>query len=322
MEYEDRIVAYIDILGFKNLVDSSKSLETDSIQKILERMNKTKKDNYDYKFHESYKTQVTTFSDNIVISYPADNIDNLLYVLWDVLYLQIYMVGKDTLLRGGITIGKIIHNSEMVYGPAMNDAYRLESEIAIYPRIIIDDNKIIELIDEFYDSDKCKVIEKMLNFDIDGCFYIDYLDQREEIDEIGDEYFEFLSQIRKMIKNGLKNDSIKVLKKYEWLRLKYNEIIKKEKIKLSPIKARRHKLLKQGETGGEIIEYQNDKVAYLEELYEISIGKKAVEASEKDRVSAILKATGRKERSKIMRMCAIAGVSLECYYSYKRKQIP
>jgi hypothetical protein len=51
------------------------------------------------------------------------------------------------LLRGGITIGDIVHDDEVVFGPGLNRAYELESQVARMPRIILDP----DLISEFGD---------------------------------------------------------------------------------------------------------------------------------------------------------------------------
>jgi hypothetical protein len=41
-------------------------------------------------------------------------------------------------LRGGITIGNIVHDDECVFGPALNRAYELECSVANYPRVVLD----------------------------------------------------------------------------------------------------------------------------------------------------------------------------------------
>lgn len=52
--------------------------------------------------------------------------------------MQIAGALKGFLLRGGITIGEIVHDGECVFGPALNRAYELESQIAKYPRFVLD----------------------------------------------------------------------------------------------------------------------------------------------------------------------------------------
>ena len=45
------------------------------------------------------------------------------------------------ILRGGIALGRLIHEEGgALFGPAMNEAYSLESKLAIYPRVVIADN--------------------------------------------------------------------------------------------------------------------------------------------------------------------------------------
>lgn len=39
--------------------------------------------------------------------------------------------------RGAITSGKLYHTKEMIFGQALIDAYHMEQELAVYPRIII-----------------------------------------------------------------------------------------------------------------------------------------------------------------------------------------
>ncbi|HTG56249.1 MAG TPA: hypothetical protein VL943_08285, partial [Niabella sp.] len=51
------------------------------------------------------------------------------------------------MIRGGITIGDLIHEENgALFGPAMNEAYRLESNSAIYPRVVISNNAKSHLI--------------------------------------------------------------------------------------------------------------------------------------------------------------------------------
>jgi hypothetical protein len=52
--------------------------------------------------------------------------------------MQVIASWSGLLIRGAITIGDIVHDDSIVFGPALNRAYELESQQAIYPRIILD----------------------------------------------------------------------------------------------------------------------------------------------------------------------------------------
>ena len=55
--------------------------------------------------------------------------------------LAIWQLGaaiNGFLLRGGVTVGDVIHEDEIVFGPGLNRAYYLESKIARYPRFVLD----------------------------------------------------------------------------------------------------------------------------------------------------------------------------------------
>jgi hypothetical protein len=65
--------------------------------------------------------RVSTFSDNVVISQlPGANTPQLL------MQLAIWQLGaaiNGFLMRGGVTIGDLVHEDEAVFGPGLNRAY-------------------------------------------------------------------------------------------------------------------------------------------------------------------------------------------------------
>lgn len=46
------------------------------------------------------------------------------------------LLQKDVLIRGGVSLGSIHHEGTMTFGPAMNEAYGIESQWAVYPAVI------------------------------------------------------------------------------------------------------------------------------------------------------------------------------------------
>jgi hypothetical protein len=89
--------------------------------------------------------------------------------------------------RAGIAIGAGCSlNSSDIYGPALAEAYRLESKVAVYPRVVLSDS-ILEWLDSFENKsyasaedqrvayamkEKCK---EMLMHDEDNALALDYL---------------------------------------------------------------------------------------------------------------------------------------------------
>ncbi|PDZ55088.1 hypothetical protein CON15_23105 [Bacillus cereus] len=59
-----------------------------------------------------------------------------------VVHIQLEMMRKGILMRGGLAVGLLCHNDNIVYGPAMVEAYELESKLAIYPRVVVKENDL------------------------------------------------------------------------------------------------------------------------------------------------------------------------------------
>jgi hypothetical protein len=139
---------------------------------------------------------------------------------------------RGVLCRGGIAEGKVVHNNEMIFGPAMNDAYDLESNTAIYPRIIVSD-KIVSLAGKYRKDghspvDEIGHVKNLLSLDGDGLYYLDYIGEsaQQELDDPYYDYPEYLYGVYKILERirGIKNIRIKM--KYEWLKRKYNDVVK------------------------------------------------------------------------------------------------
>ena len=128
--YEEKVVAFIDVLGFSNLVYNDK---VDPISKYYEIILTDFK-----KAASKNELKFLLISDSIVVHAPLNKKDFLtvVKVLSD---LQHRLLIQGILVRGGISYGNLYVNDEdnIIVGTGMINAYNLESK-AIYPRIIID----------------------------------------------------------------------------------------------------------------------------------------------------------------------------------------
>lgn len=135
MKYEEKIVAFIDILGFKSLVNDESKCE--DVGALLKLPYFIRQDSI-VKMFKLKGVMMTSISDSLVFSIglkergAMNKMTKLLSVFTQTLLSQ-----YSLLLRGGIAIGKLYHDNEIVYGPGLVKAYELESKIAVYPRIVM-----------------------------------------------------------------------------------------------------------------------------------------------------------------------------------------
>ncbi|WP_156873807.1 hypothetical protein [Perlucidibaca piscinae] len=188
--YENRFIAFIDLLGFGSLVEKSatdndlpgkifsalsslqpKTIEEEAyasinhelcppeelenVRALLKRMTQNMK--------ALHPVTITYFSDSLVISALSDDVISSQMILDLLAKLSIKLWSEHSLLlRGGITEGKLIHQEGgPLFGPAMNRAYYLESKLAINPRILIDN----ECITKYRSVETFQLFESFFEFD-------------------------------------------------------------------------------------------------------------------------------------------------------------
>ncbi|WP_338965056.1 hypothetical protein [Fusobacterium nucleatum] len=232
--YKDRYIVFIDILGFKDIVNKSNN-DNKKAEEILENLKcieRIKKENDEIFNLTSINRRVTIFSDSIIISYPSLNDEGgcFLSLVLDIIYISIELLDKGIYIRGGMTYGKLYHEDNICFGPAMVEAYNLEQK-ATYPRIIIDKNTIQKALDspglDRHQID-FKDIEKLIKIEDNIC-YIDFLSNAPDEIEEKEKVNNFFSNIKKNITSHLNNKdySEEVLKKYKWFVNYYNNSIER-----------------------------------------------------------------------------------------------
>ncbi len=232
--YRLKYVAFLDLLGFKNMVYQSAEDQNilNKIYMALSYIGKMQHDNYNGIMPMvDLGKQVTAFSDSIVISYDASMPGGGFHVLIDLVYICNDLLGIGIPIRGGVTVGSLIHDEHKCFGPAMIEAYFMESKIASFPRVIID-QKVLE-----YDLSKpgeantieyeAEYLQGIIKKDPrDGLFFLDYMKQCNEFDspEVYDDYI--LRTKEFVIRNlYIYTNDLKLCPKYEWLKWYFNETI-------------------------------------------------------------------------------------------------
>lgn len=182
VETEPRMVCFMDILGFSELINQYDSDITSTVLQDIQEsfelaktqlLEKNLSGNEEAVKHLKYQT----FSDNICISIPYfdnenDFLSNFNLLAVYVRGFQSIMMSKGIFMRGGISTGSYYADNNIIFSKGLVNAYYLESKKAIYPRVIIDDSIIIKLFN--YNKDRLDYfgLDKTIIFDWENCAFL------------------------------------------------------------------------------------------------------------------------------------------------------
>lgn len=137
IRYARRHIAYLDILGFTDLIRTSGSpvapgVPLAAVQSLLLRATN----------HLNLDTGAAEwngywFSDTVVITASPD-LAGLRTVLRHAHAVYGALLARGSLLRGGVALGDIYETSNLLFGPGLVDAYEVE-QVAVHPRIAVAD---------------------------------------------------------------------------------------------------------------------------------------------------------------------------------------
>jgi hypothetical protein len=212
--------AYLDILGFSEKVVSNDIKYFNKYLSVLEKELK-----YVDKRHELSAFELKIFTDNFVFGHPwYDEYGEVeLANIFDVLaHIQFNFLLSDIFIRGAVSMSELYMDENIVLGPAIIDAYKLETEKAVYPRIILS-NEVIEVVKghtRYYSEPKDSPQNREYLIDIDGHYFINYLyiviegnyDYDEDVER------ELLKHKKVVTRNiDLHRDNFKLHEKYIWI---------------------------------------------------------------------------------------------------------
>ena len=229
-KYEERCIAFIDILGFKDTIYKMESDATlfDHIYRIVAALDQESQmkdeinigSNMKIKIHPN--EEITFFSDCIVIS---DLPDSYFHVILKVKSISESLLLHGILCRGAITIGQICHKERIVFGSGLISAYEQENNLAVYPRIIIPEEFHTDLLSHGHETAAGLLVK-----DIDGYWFIDPFSPNET--SLGDAELygyvntkkanpeaEYFTTVRHHIEVGLKRfkHQPQIYEKFKWI---------------------------------------------------------------------------------------------------------
>ncbi|HZS28177.1 MAG TPA: hypothetical protein VFB76_13180 [Candidatus Angelobacter sp.] len=182
-EYRTGLLTYVDILGFRDLIDESVR-DSNAIEHIA---------NILFQFEQQFTTggrvgvdannmpvplsHFHNFSDLMLrITLMDGNADLIQYLNWELLTLAhrqlMVLLNDGTLIRGAVTLDKVYCQGKFVFGPAVVNGYLMEQGLAIHPRIILDD----KLMEQAAKSKSDSQLEwQYFTHGDDGIPFVDYL---------------------------------------------------------------------------------------------------------------------------------------------------
>src|ERR1022692_85260 len=238
--YRRSIVTFVDVLGFREFVQSSPSSEIGELISVLKDVSAGDTEHGPIRAGSSGSL---AFSDNVVRVCPVDTesrIGGLYYELKALVYVQSAAIDQGVFLRGGVTIGDVFFDldREIVFGPALNRAFEIESTLANYPRIVVDPEVLIAHANEpalrggAHDlSLDSKYIGELITKGDDQLQFVDYLrSSKQDIEEMEFSYSEFLENHRNKILANVRKGGVidRVRQKYLWLSAYHNKTVQKQ----------------------------------------------------------------------------------------------
>ena len=229
-KYEDYYVAFIDVLGFKQLLESEVACgEIYAIFDFLRENAHATTDTEGSTVLAFDEVKYYLMSDSIIL-YIRSDIEGALHALLEtcrMLQLKLLLRKRPILVRGGIARGELFVDNRVVFGKALTAAYQLENSVAVTPRIVFNkeliSNKVGALLSKPWWG------RAITRKDKDELYYVHYL-RKEDIDKISDAIDAF-SGIMSMCQWFLDRSYDKSLRhKYLWLKdYAMSEIKKHEK---------------------------------------------------------------------------------------------
>jgi hypothetical protein len=152
--------------------------------------------------------------------------------------LQTSFIPLNIFIRGSLSYGRIVFDNNFLYGKGLIDAYKIESEIAIYPRIIIDDSfftgaTLVESDRYSYDVSVNQILLSLKNcysIDFDSNKFIDYLGMKKYTEDNTKETYDkypFIDLIKDNARNisyNIQTENKRIKQKYQWCRNYHNAI--------------------------------------------------------------------------------------------------
>lgn len=142
--YEDKFVAFIDLMGYSAYIEKSNAPSEIVLPNLIVDLQEESSNLY-----KDGQLNIVTFPDSMIIVSSKEYVDNMFKFIASVYNL---LLTNGFLLRGGIAYGAVYYAplTKSVTGQALVTAQNIESKLAKYPCICLDDNALKHLDNKNY----------------------------------------------------------------------------------------------------------------------------------------------------------------------------
>jgi hypothetical protein len=220
-EYRERYVAFLDLLGFKVLVEHAETdqIERERLTEAVDRLRRTLCNN------PAIGMRFTYFSDCIIVTAERSP-RGLWELLTSICTLTCNLLQHNVLVRGGMTLGGALHNEQFVYGTAVSRAAVIEKDQATVPLTL--------LSAEVYEDAKAygQPFLDWLQEDAPGHFFVHYLRSYAEYHDtpplpgkvcLDDD----AARVVHFISRRLQGHTGSILRKAQWFQAYWNRAVAK-----------------------------------------------------------------------------------------------
>ena len=215
LPYEEKLVAFIDILGVKDKVMKEGGYDAAEVVNLMKQI-RVYVETECSSLAKAGKLRSLQIGDGFFIISDTDCINEMCKILsmvqWHVL------VDSQMLLRGVLTAGKVnVEEDRCFIGPAVIEALELEERNAIFPRIIYENKTIEKYIN------KVNVNFEHIREDEDKIKYLDFIQYNMDTEQLTVEKLEQLltkKEVKKTLEEVYKKKICKekdTAQKYGWL---------------------------------------------------------------------------------------------------------
>lgn len=224
---------FLDLLGFSHMVEREWSQDLlEHLKRAYGRAIESLRSWSDSSLSDHRFFEVRNLSDSVLVACPIGDFEKdthwigqlgeskFIGLLNAVFNFQLTLVLEGFFIRGGWTIHYLYSDKDHLIGPAMPEAYKLEKDRAIYPRVVLGETMATLILKQasFYAKGEDPQSTAFL-CDEDGCLFANYLralvdDEHKPWELDTDRLMRHKEVIEQKLAQHAGNDS--VTEKYRW----------------------------------------------------------------------------------------------------------